>query len=280
MAELATSSLQQTASVQQTGNGGLVDLFFQAFNTVGPRLWLALGVLLLGIALAWLVGRVNVRLLEGAGVPEAIEGTAFERAAREFGTSTVRILAQLSAWFIVILSIIVALTVADLPYVALFWSQSASFLPNLFLAVLIVIVGVVVGDKAELLLAERLRGVKLPEVGIVPTATKYSIIYVAVVVALDQVGVAILALVVLLGVYTVGIVVFGVVAGKDMLMSGAAGVYLLLNEPYGIGDEVRIGSQRGIVQEVDVLVTRIESDGEEYIVPNNRVFTKGFVRIR
>lgn len=267
-------------AVLQAGNGSLLDILAQAFNSVSARLWLALGVLVLGIGLAWAVARVNIRLLESAGVPEAIEGTAFERAVREFGTSTVSILAQLSAWFIVILSIIVALTVADLPYVALFWSQSASFLPNLFVAVLIIIVGVVVGDKAELLLAERLRGVKLPEVGILPTLVKYSVIYVAIVVALDQVGVAILALVVLLAVYAVGLIVFGVVAGKDMLMSAAAGVYLLLNEPYGIGDEVRIGQERGIVQEVDVLVTRIESDGEEYIVPNNRVFTKGFVRIR
>lgn len=257
-----------------------VDEVFRALHTVSARLWLALGVLALGIGLAWLVARVNARLLVNAGVPEAIEGTAFERAVREFGTSTVTILAQLSAWFIVILSIIVALTVADLPYVALFWSQTANFLPNLFVAVLIVIVGVVVGDKVELLLSERLRGVKLPEVGMVPTAAKYSVIYVFVVVALDQVGVAIFALVVLLAIYAAALVVFTLVAGKDMLMSGAAGVYLLLNEPYGIGDEVRIGTQRGIVQEVDVLVTRIEADDEEYIVPNNRVFSDGFVRIR
>lgn len=269
-----------TGVALQAGNGGLLDVLFDALNSVSARLWLALGVLVLGIGLAWLVGRINVRLLESAGVPEAIEGTAFERGVHEFGTSTVRILAQLSAWFIVILSLIVALTVADLPYVALFWSQAANFLPNLFVAVLIVIVGVVVGDKAELLLAERLRGIKLPEVGILPTAVKYSIIYVFIVVALDQVGVAVVALLVLLGAYALGVVVFGVVAGKDMLMSGAAGVYLLLQEPYGIGDEVRIGEERGIVQEVDVLVTHIESNGEEYIVPNNRVFTKGFVRIR
>lgn len=262
------------------GGGSLVDLLVRALNSVSARLWLAFGVLLLGVVLAWLVFRVNARLLESAGVPEAIEGTAFERGVREFGTSTVTILAQLSAWFIVILTVIVALTVADLPYVALFWSQAANFLPNLFVAVLIVIVGVVLGDKVELLLAERLRSVKLPEVGLLPTLAKYSVIYVATVVALDQVGIAIFALVVLLGIYAAGLVVFGLVAGKDMLVSGAAGVYLLLNEPYGIGDEVRIGDERGIVQEVDMLVTHIESDGEEYVVPNNRVFTKGFVRIR
>jgi len=41
-----------------------------------------------------------------------------------------------------------------------------------------------------------------------------------------------------------------------------------------------VGEDRGIVQEVDMFVTRIESDGEEYIVPNSRVFEDGVVRIR
>jgi len=67
---------------------------------------------------------------------------------------------------------------------------------------------------------------------------------------------------------------------KDVLQAGAAGIYLLLTEPYSIGDEVVIGDQSGIVQEVDILVTRIESDGEEYIIPNKRVFNTGIVRIR
>lgn len=261
-------------------SGSLLDMLAAALNNVSTRVWLAIGVLILGVVLGWLVGKINARLLESAGVPASIEGTAIERTAREFGTSTVAIVAQLSAWFIVILAVIVALTVAELPYVDVFWANTAGFLPNLFVAVLIVIVGVVVGDKVELLLAERMRGIKLPEVGVVPTAAKYSIFYIAVVVALDQVGVAIFALAILLAIYAGAVVVFSVVAGKDMLLSSAAGVYLLLHEPYGIGDEVEIGDNRGIVQEVDVLVTSIESDGEEYIVPNSHVFSQGFVRIR
>ena len=49
---------------------------------------------------------------------------------------------------------------------------------------------------------------------------------------------------------------------------------------FGIGDQVRIGDQRGIVQEVDLFVTKIEDDSEEYIVPNRKVFEDGIVRIR
>ena len=246
---------------------------------VPTRVWLAIAVFLFAVVLAWIVIRVNVHLLQRARLPETIEGTAFERTARGIGTSTVAILAQLSGWFIVLLGAIVAITVAEPSYAEQFWSQTTGFLPSLFVAALVLIVGIVLGDKLELLLSERLRSIKLPQVGVVPTAAKYSVFYVAIVVALDQLGVATFALVVLLALYALALLVFGVVAGKELLTSAAAGLYLFLNEPYGIGDTVKIGDERGVVQEIDVFVTHIESAGEEYVVPNNRVFAGGVIII-
>ncbi|ELZ44676.1 mechanosensitive ion channel [Halorubrum californiense DSM 19288] len=244
------------------------------------RIWLALGVLLLGLLLAYLTGVINRRLLRRAGVPEVIEGTAFERTAREFDTSTVRILAQLSSYFIVAVAVIVALTVADVNYLEQFWSGVAAFLPRLFVAAVVVIVGVVVGDKAELLVAERLRGIKLPELGVLPTVVNYSVVYVAALIALGQVGVQTLALIVLLAAYAFALVVFAALATKDLVASAAAGVFLLLRQPYGIGEEVRVAGERGVVQEVDLFVTHIETDGEEHVLPNHVVFREGIVLIR
>ncbi|PSQ20023.1 mechanosensitive ion channel protein MscS, partial [Halobacteriales archaeon QS_9_67_17] len=67
---------------------------------------------------------------------------------------------------------------------------------------------------------------------------------------------------------------------KDLLAAAAAGVYLLLTEPYAIGDEVKLDGHRGIVQEVDTFVTHIEAEGEEYVVPNDRVFRRGVIIVR
>jgi len=246
-------------------------------GVIPERVWLAFAVFVLAALFAWLVVRVNAGLLRRAGLPESIEGTAFERTVRGIGTSTVAIISQLSGWFILLLGAIVALSIAEPTYAEQFWSRATGFFPSLFVAVLILIVGVVVGDKIELLLSERLRSVKLPQVGIIPTVAKYSVFYVAFVLALDQIGVATFALVVLLALYALALVVFTVVAGKQLLTSAAAGLYLFLNEPYGIGDTVRMGEERGVVQEIDVFVTHIESDGEEYVVPNDRVFEDGIV---
>ncbi|MFC7070312.1 mechanosensitive ion channel domain-containing protein [Halobaculum lipolyticum] len=256
------------------------DALAAALTSLPARLWLAVGVLVLGAVLGYLVVRVNRRILVGAGVPGTIEGTAFERTAREFGTSTVSLVANLSGYFIFILSVIVALTIAQVSYISNFWNRTAEFLPALFLAVLVLIVGLVVGDKVELLINDRLRGVKLPQAGVLPTAAKWSVIFVAVLVALGQLGVATTALVVLLGTYGFALVLFGGLAFRDLLASGAAGIYLLLEQPYSIGDRVRIGDTDGVVQEVNVFVTHVESEGAEYVVPNRRAFTDGVVRLR
>jgi small-conductance mechanosensitive channel len=247
---------------------------------VPGRIWLAVGIVLLGVLLGYLVNVVNRRLLKRAGVPESIEGTAFERTARSLDTSTVDIVGQLSMYFVVGLSILVALSVAQVDVLTAFWGEVSLFLPGLFLAVLIVLVGLVVGDKVELVVSDRLSAVKLPQVGVFPVLAKYSVFYVAVLIALSTINVPISALLVLLGGYVFGIVFLGGIAFKDMLSSGAAGMYLLLNQPYSIGDQVEVGGQRGIVQEVDVFVTHVESEGEEYIVPNRKVFENGIVRVR
>lgn len=252
----------------------------EVFEAVPPRVWLAAAMVLLGFVLGYAVTKINHRLLERAGVQEAAEGTAFERMAREFGTSTVTIIAKLTGYFILLLSIFVAISIVELEHVDPFWNAVVVFLPQLFVAAVVLVVGVVVADKAELFVAERLRGVKLPEAGIIPAVAKYSVLFVAILIALGQVGVATLALIVLLAAYAFALIVFTAIATKDLLASGAAGVYLLLNQPYGIGDEIRVNGQQGIVQEVDLFVTRIETDDEEHILPNRTVFGEGVVRIR
>jgi small-conductance mechanosensitive channel len=241
---------------------------------------IATAVLLLGFVIGYLVGRLNEELLTASGVPESVEGTPFERTAQSLGTSTVEIVARLSAWFIYGIAILTAIHIAQLLDTDAFWLRVTEFIPQVFIAVLVMIVGFIVADKMELAVSEYLRGVKLPEVSVIPKLVKYSVLYVALVIALGQIGVHILALLILLGVYAAGLVIVGGYAFKDFLVSSAAGIYLLLNQPYGIGDQVRIGDQTGIVQEVDLFVTKIEDDTEEYIVPNRKVFENGIVRVR
>lgn len=240
----------------------------------------AILILFVGVVLGYLVWRMTRSMLEQAGVPDAVEGTVFERTLQNFGLSTVGLVAQLAAIFVYALAIFIALQTAQVINPTQFWTGFSTYLSQLFVAALAIIAGLIVGDKAALAVSERLRGVKLPQVSVLAPIVKYSVFYVAALVALGQLGVATTALVVLLGVYVFGVLFLGGLAFKDLLAAGAAGIYLLLSEPYSIGDEVVIGDHRGVVQEIDVFVTHVENDDAEFIVPNQRVFQSGITRFR
>ncbi len=258
----------------------LIGRWFGDLSAAEQNLLTAIVVLLAGVALGAVVAWATRRVLVLFGVDDAVEGTPFERTARQLGGSTVQILGQLVGAFVFFIAALYALrTIGLVPGEALI-EEIGAFLPKLFIAVLVLLIGLIVGDKAEIVVNERLKSVKLPEITIVSTLLKLSILYVAALIALSQLGVATGALLVLLAAYAFGVFFLGGLAFKDLLSSAAAGIYLLLTQPYVIGDEVEIDGNRGIVQEIDVFTTHVEDDGEEYIVPNRKVLREGAMRVR
>jgi len=240
----------------------------------------SLAILLIGVLAAWATWRWLLALLKHAGIDEAVEGTAFERTAQSFGVSTVGMVSLLAAIAVYMIAIVVALNVAQLLDPSIFWSHFTGYIPRLFIAAFAIIGGLIAGDKARVVVSDWLRSIKVPEAGLIPEVVRYSIFYIASLLALAQLGVATAALLVLLAAYAFGLVLLLGLAFKDLLAASAAGIYLLLNEPYAIGDEVVIDDKRGIVQEIDMFVTHVEADGEEYIIPNQAVFRSGIVRVR
>jgi small-conductance mechanosensitive channel len=251
----------------------------QFVDAVSAQFLWAVLVLFVGVVLGVIIGKLSRRMLVAAGVDDAVEGTSFERTAQSLGTSTVDLIARLSSWFIYGFAILVAVYVAGVN-AELFWQLVVEWVPQVFVAVLVLVVGFVVADKVELVVSERLRGVKLPQVNVLPRIVKYSVLYVAALVALSQLHVATLALIVLLFLYFFALILFSAVALWDFLRSGAAGVYLLLNQPYSIGDRITVGESTGVVHEVDLFVTRVEDDDVEYVIPNRRVLREGVARER
>ena len=241
--------------------------------------WVAMALLIGGAIFAYLVWRYLHVFLNNAGIPEAVEGTPFERTAQGIGTSTTGIVATLAAIFVYIGAVLLAFSVSSPFDTPAFWPPISSFV-DVFVAILVVIVGLIAGDKAKLVVSERLKSIKLPEAGFIPELVKYSIFYLAALIALGQLNVATNALLILLAAYAFGIVIVAGLAMKDLLAAAASGIYLVLTQPYGIGDEVQIEDKQGIVQEIDLFVTHVENDEREFIIPNQRVFRSGIIRIR
>lgn len=237
-------------------------------------------VLITGLLVGIIVGRLSRRLLTAAEVHEAVEGTTFERTVNRLGTSTVGLLSGLIALFVIALAVGLALSIEGVLDTGFYLNLLRTYLLQVFVAALVLILGLILGDKAEVEIRERFQDVKLPEVNLIPRVVKHSILFIASLIALAQLKVETGPLLVLFGGYVFAVVVLGGLAFKDLLAAGAAGVYLILTQPYAIGDTIDVDGHRGIVQEIGVFMTHIENDGEEFILPNHLVVRSGVVRVR
>jgi len=94
---------------------------------------------------------------------------------------------------------------------------------------------------------------------------------VAVTLVLALLGASWTALVAVLGASTVAISL----ALQDVLRSFVAGVYLLLERPFAIGDRIKVKDVEGTVEGIDIRTTALRTEADERVlVPNATVFAE------
>lgn len=101
----------------------------------------------------------------------------------------------------------------------------------------------------------------------------------------------VLGLVVVLGIW--GIDVLGLIAGlgviglavgfalRDILENFLAGILLLLQRPFSLGDQIEVEGRSGAVSDISLRATTLLSEeGEEVIIPNAKVYSGVIIRRR
>ena len=99
----------------------------------------------------------------------------------------------------------------------------------------------------------------------------------------------VLGLVIVLGIW--GIDVVGLIAGlgviglalgfavRNILENFLAGILLLLQRPFALGDLIEVAGQSGRVSDISLRATTLRTDrGEEAIIPNAKVYSGVIVR--
>src|SRR5436305_12979600 len=63
-------------------------------------------------------------------------------------------------------------------------------------------------------------------------------------------------------------------AFQDILKNFIAGIFLLLERPFRIGDEITVDNHTGVVENIEMRTTTLRThDGEEVLTPNSLVYT-------
>lgn len=99
-------------------------------------------------------------------------------------------------------------------------------------------------------------------------------IIILIAICLDTVGVSIGTIVAVLGAAGAAIAL----ALKDSLSNIAGGIMIIINQPFGKGDLIRMGEYRGRVQEIDLFLTTLRTLNYEIIsIPNGLINTSVLV---
>lgn len=158
------------------------------------------------------------------------------------------------------------------------WDTFVSYLPNqhdifkISVAVLVVVVFYLVGRLVRLLAGKELRRVRAdPQVTLLVTRLVFlAAIVVGVIAAFTELfgspalvfgGFGFLALAFSL-------------AFQDILKNFIAGMFLLLERPFRLGDEITVDNHTGVVENIEMRTTTLRtSDGEQVLTPNSLVYT-------
>lgn len=109
---------------------------------------------------------------------------------------------------------------------------------------------------------------------LVTNLTRYGIITLGVILALQQVNFDVTAFLTGLGIlgFTIGFAI------QDVSKNFIAGMLLLLQQPFEIGEVIEVGDFTGTVEKVDLRATELRAlDGKTVLIPNADVFTSPII---
>lgn len=158
-----------------------------------PNLVVAIVIFIVGWLVGVGLGRVVAQVVNALRVDQALRSTGIERLLSRAGLelSSGRFLGFLVEWFFIIVFLVASLDVLHLTTVNLFISEIVlGYLPQVIVAVLILLVAAVVAEAAERVVAGSAKAASLHAAGFLGKVARYSIWVFAILTALAQLNVA------------------------------------------------------------------------------------------
>ncbi len=157
-----------------------------------PSLIAGVIILVLGIFLAKAIEKIVAKVIASAKIDELISKINVVKKIEEGGTKVVfsQIFGWLVKWFLYIVLLIAVSEILKLGQFTVFLKDIAMYLPNVIIAVLILVVGFVLGYFVDDLIVKLLKSSKEKLGNLVGAVAKWAIIVFAVLAALLQLNVA------------------------------------------------------------------------------------------
>ncbi len=240
-------------------------------NILGAAALLLLGWLiakLLRYAASRLVARLH-RLIPGRALGREIKGSGFDRLATDLVGTVV-------FWAVFLFFVAAATEVLGLSAVTSGLGRLAGYLPVVLASVLELLAGLVLGNLAQSVVSRAASTANLAYADAAGRAVKAGIVLLAVVLALDQIGID-STLLILITAIVIGVVLGGLALAFGL---GARGVVSniiashYMNQAYRVGQRIRVGDVEGRIDDIQPAYIIIDGVEGRVLVPARQLVEK------
>jgi small-conductance mechanosensitive channel len=240
-----------------------------------PNLFGALVVVLLGFVVAKLLDTLLSKLLAKLGLDRLMGGTGLtkliSRAGVQVPIST--LIGKIIYWFVLLIFLVSAAESLGLERVSATLDMLALYLPKVFGAALVLLVGVLLAQLANGLVRGAAEGVGLDYSAGLGRIAQGLVIIISISVAISQLEVKtdLLNHVIVIALLTVGLAVALAMGLGSRELAGQilAGIYV--RELYQVGQHVRVGGVEGQIEEIGTVKTTLLTDDGELVSLSNRI---------
>lgn len=234
--------------------GYLFDSLNQFIQNVGaylPNLFVAISLLIIGIILAWLVKWVILRL--GAGIERVLQAVGISSLHVRLKWPIGEILGWIMYWVVILLFLRAALASLKLPSLAELLGRLITYLPNIFIGALLIIGGIILGNIIRDKIRVNAHTVGFRQAEMLGGLVRISIIILAVLVGLAQIGLDVRLFELILTIFVAALagsigLAFGLGAGSTV-SNIISSRYVRKN--YKTGQQIRIHELQGKILEIN-----------------------------
>ena len=168
--------------------------FVEDIISVVPSIIAAIVVLIIGLLLASLLGHLARKLIDFTRLDTFLHKSAGLGKLEEKGMkiSAAGIVGWVVKWFFIIVTFIAVADILRWPQLTSFFESVALYIPNVIIAILILLVGFILGNGLRDIVVKSVRASNFSEAsaGLLGTVARWAVIVFAIMATLTQLGVA------------------------------------------------------------------------------------------
>ena len=253
-----------------------VQEFGHKFMNAIPNILGALVILLVGWALAKGLSYIIRKILASRQFQQLFDRLHILSWVRQNNVDVASILSRFVYWVIMLFFFIAASETLEWTAVSNTLSHLLSYLPALFSAVVIAVIGLYIAQLIRDFINTALRALEVGAAKLISTFAFYVIALIVILTALDQAGIDTTLvtsnLTLIIGAVMLAFAVSFALASKDILRNMLSAFYS--RENFRVGDHIRIGEVEGHIVRIDRLTFTVRTDTTEVTLPAERLISE------